>query len=98
MFAADSTDELTDFFKASLIGIDYDVEYARKLDRRYSALSLIINARAATDSQVMAEIVSDAVDAAAVKYNLKVKTFFLETFGMMEEGVKEHVGKASRYE
>jgi len=97
MFAADSDEELTDFFKASLIGVDYDVEYARKLERKYSALSLIINARCAADPVVMSEIVNDAVDAVSGKYHLKVRTFFMETFGMMEEG-KGNLGKASRYE
>ncbi len=97
MFAADSEDELTDFFKASMIGVDYDVEYDRKLDRQYSALSLIINARCAADPSRMAEVADDAVDDAAAKYGLKVRTFFMETFGMMEEG-KGNIGKASRYE
>lgn len=97
MFAADSDEELTDFFKASLIGIDYDVIYDRKLDRKYSALSLIINARCAADPVVMADIVDDAVDSVSAKYDMKVRTFFLETFGMMEEG-KFNLGKASRYD
>lgn len=97
MFAADSQEELTDFFKASLIGVDYEVEYDRKLEREYSALSLIINARCAAEADVMAEIVDDAVDAVSQKYNMKVRTFFMETFGMMEEG-KGNIGKASRYE
>lgn len=97
MFAADSQEELTDFFKASMIGVDYDVIYDCRLDREYSALSLIINARCAADAELMAEIVNDAVDAISVKYNMKVRTFFMETFGMMEEG-KGNIGKASRYE
>lgn len=97
MFAADSQEELSDFFKASLIGVDYDIEYSQKLEKKYSALSLIINARSAADSQIMAEIVNDAMDAVSLKYNLKVRTFFMETFGMMEEG-KGNVGRASRYE
>ena len=96
MFAADSDEELTDFFKASMIGVDYDVIYDRKLDRKYTTLSLIINARCAADAVVMSDIVSDAVDAVSVKYNLKVRTFFLESFGMMEEG-KFNIAKASRY-
>ena len=96
MFAADSEEELTDFFKASMTGVDYDVEYDRRLQRRYSALSLIINARCAADPVVMADIVDDAVEAVSDKYNMKVRTFFMETFGMMEEG-KGNIGKASRY-
>ena len=97
MFAADDAENMTDFFKASLIGVDYDVEYSRKLDKKYSALSLVINARAAADSQDMSDIVNDALDSVSVKYNLKIKTFFMEIFGMMEEG-RGNTGHASRYE
>lgn len=86
-----------DFVKASLIGVDYETEFAKKLENTYSAISLIINARAAAQSQVMADIVEDAVAAAAAKYSLRAKTFFVETFGMMEEG-KGNGGRASRYE
>ena len=68
-----------------------------KTDRKYSALSLIINARCAADAQVMAEVVDDVVDEVSQKYNMKTRTFFMETFGMMEEG-KGNIGKASRYE
>ena len=85
-----------DFVKASLIGVDYDVEYARKLARPYSAISIILNARAAADSHVMADVVEAALDTVADKYNLKSRTFFVETFGMMEEG-KGNGGRASRY-
>lgn len=93
-FAAGEGD---DFVKASLIGIDYDVEYDRKLTRTYSAISLVINARAVADSHVMADIVEEALLAVADKYNLRFRTFFVETFGMMEEG-RGDGGRASRYE
>lgn len=93
MFAAGEGD---DFVKASLIGIDYDIEYAHKLNGKYNSISLIINARAVADSQDMADIVDDAIDAAKHKFNLKTRTYFIETFGMMEEG-KGNGGKASRY-
>ena len=85
-----------DFFKASLIGVDYDVEYTRKLTGAYSAISVVINARAAANSQVMAQIVDSALDTAMDRYNLNARTFFMETFGMMEEG-KGNGGRASRY-
>ena len=85
-----------DFFKASLIGVDYGVEYTRKLTRPYSAVSLVINARAVANSQVMAKIVDDALDAITARFNLRARTFFMETFGMMEEG-KGNGGRASRY-
>lgn len=86
----------TDFFKASLIGIDYNVEYASSLEKNYSAISVIINARAAAQSQAMAEIVENALGFVCGKYGLKMKTFFMETFGMMEEG-KGNGGRASKY-
>ena len=96
MFAADSEEELTDFLKASMIGVDYDIIYDRKLDRKYNALSLIINARCAAEAEVMADVVADAVDDVSAKYNLKVRIFYMETFGMMEEG-KGNIALASRY-
>ena len=89
--------EGNDFVKASLIGVDYDVEFACKLNGKYSAISLIINARATADSHDMADIVEDAIETVSDKYNLKTRTFFVETFGMMEEG-KWNGGRASRYE
>lgn len=85
-----------DYVKASLIGVDYPTEFDRRLEGRYSAVSLIINARAAADSALMAEVVDEAIDAAAQKYGLKARTFFLESFGMMEEG-RGNGGRASRY-
>ena len=88
--------EEDDFFKASLLGVDNSVEYTRKLAGNYSAISVVINARAAADSQVVAGIVDDALDVVTDRYNLRVRTFFMETFGMMEEG-KGNGGRASRY-
>lgn len=85
-----------DFVKASLIGVDYPVEFDSRLEGSYSAVSLIINARAAADSALMASAVDEAIDAAAQKYGLKARTFFLESFGMMEEG-RGNGGRASRY-
>lgn len=93
MFASGSEH---DFFKASLLGIDYEVAYDHKLIGSYSALSVIINARAVADSQVMADIVEDALEHVEEKHNLKARTFFIETFGMTEEG-KGNGGRASRY-
>ena len=44
----------------------------------------------------MASAVDEAIDAAAQKYGLRARTFFLESFGMMEEG-RGNGGRASRY-
>ncbi len=41
--------------------------------------------------------VEDALDTIAGKYNLRTRTFFVETFGMMEER-RGDGGRASRYE
>lgn len=86
----------SDYFKASLLGVDYDIEFDSRLAQPYSAISVILNARAAEDSQVMAAVVDDAIEETAEKYGLRVRTFFMETFGMMEEG-KGNGGRASRY-
>ena len=96
MFASDGAEQNADVFKASLIGVDYDIEYTSKLKSEYTALSLIINARAAADADVMADIVADAVDSISVKYDLKVRTYFVESFGMMDEG-RGNTGRASKY-
>lgn len=96
MFASDGAEQNADVFKASLIGIDYDIEYSSRLKSEYTALSLIINARAAADADVMADIVEDAVDKIADKYDLKVRTYFVESSGMMDEG-RGNTGRASKY-
>ena len=85
-----------DYFKASLIGIDYDVVCDHALAKGYAAISVIINARAAARAEDMAAVVDEALDAVAEKYALKARTFFLENFGMMDEG-RGNGGCASRY-
>lgn len=96
MFAADDPEKPDDFFKASLIGIDCDVEVTHALTKKYTALSVIINARAAAQANVMSEIVEEALGVICEKYGLKSKTFFLESFGMTEEG-RGNMGRASRF-
>ena len=96
MFASDGAEQNADVFKASLIGVDYEVEYDSKLQNEYTALSLIINARAAAKAEDMADVVEDAVDAVSQKYDLKVRTYFVESFGMMDEG-RGNTGRASKY-
>lgn len=95
MFASDGAEQ-PDVFKASLIGIDYDVEYASKLKKQYSAISLVINARAAAGSDDMVDVMEDAIESVQEKYDLRAKTFFLESFGTMEQG-RGNMGRASKY-
>ena len=70
--------------------------YDHRLEREYAAISVIINARAAAKADTMAAAVDDALDAVKGKYGLKARTFFLENFGMMDEG-RGNGGRASRY-
>ena len=75
-----------DFGKASLLGVDYVTEYDRRLEGRYSSLRVIVNARAACESQLLAELMDDALDRAAAEHNLGYQIFFTECFGMLDEG------------
>lgn len=84
-----------DFVKSSLIGVDYDVEYEGKLKKEYSRMSIVVNARAACESETMDEIVDDALDMISQKYNAKIRILFTECFGMMEEG-RRNGGRASK--
>lgn len=75
-----------DFNKASLIGIDYDTEYAQQFTQPQSAIRMIINARAVCESRPLARIMDDALDEVCERYNLGCQVFFTECFGMMDEG------------
>ena len=75
-----------DFNKASLIGVDYDVEYAQKLLRPHKNLRMIINARAVCEARPLARLMDDALDEVCEKYDLDCQVFFTECFGMADEG------------
>ena len=47
---------------------------------------ILVNARGVCESDLLLDIVDDAFDAIAEKYNVKIKLFFNECFGMMDEG------------
>lgn len=87
--------EGNDFIKASLVGVDYDIEYDRKLENKYTAMSIVLNARAICESDVMGQIVEDALDDVKAKYNLRCNIIFTECFGLMDEG-RGNGGRASR--
>ncbi len=84
-----------DFVKASLIGVDYDIEYERRLERPYTAMAIIVNARATCESETMGDIVEDALDAIRAAYNLKCNVIFTECFGFADEG-RRNGGRASK--
>ncbi len=75
-----------DFNKASLIGVDYDVEYEQQFLRDHKSMRMIINARAVCESRPLARIADDAIDEACEKHGLDCQVFFTECFGMADEG------------
>ncbi len=75
-----------DFNKASLIGIDYDIEYEQRFLRNHKNMRMIINARAVCESRLLARIIDDAIDEVCDRYNLDCQIFFTECFGMADEG------------
>ena len=75
-----------DYGKFSLIGVDYDIIHDQELKEETEKLRLVVNARAVCESDLLLDIVDDAFDAIAEKYNVKIKVFFSECFGMMDEG------------
>ena len=84
-----------DFVKASLVGVDYDIDYERKLEHDYTAMSIVVNARAVCESETMAAIVDEALAAIGEKHGLACHVLFTECFGMMDEG-RGNGGRASR--
>ena len=85
-----------DFVKCSIVGVDYDLEYDRKLDKEYSGIAIVVNARATCESETFGDIVEDATDAIKAKWNLKCRVIFTECFGFYDEG-RRNGGRASRY-
>lgn len=75
-----------DFNKASLIGVDYDIEYAQQLLRPHKNLRMIINARAVCEARPLARLMDDALDEVCEKHDLDCQVFFTECFGMADEG------------
>ena len=94
LFAAGEGD---DFVKCSIVGIDYDLEFDRKLDRDYSGIAIVVNARAVCESETFGDIVEDAMDAIKAKHNLKCRIIYTECFGFADEG-RRNGGRASRYD
>ncbi len=75
-----------DFNKASLIGVDYDIEYEQQFLRDHKNMRMIVNARAVCEARVLSRIVDDATDEICDRYDLDSQIFFTECFGMADEG------------
>ena len=78
-----------DYAKCSLIGVDYDILHDQQLRENTVKMKLVVNARAICESDLLVDIVDEAFEAIRDRYNVKVKTFFSECFGMMDEGYKD---------
>ena len=88
-----------EFAKASLLGVGFDIEWTQRLASTYTKIGIVFNARAMCESDVMASIVDDAIDAVCRTFGLSEHCFFVECFGMMDEGRKAvDGGRASRIE
>lgn len=75
-----------DYNKASLIGVDYDIEYAEQFLRPHKNMRMIINGRAVCEARPLARIMDDALDFVCYKHDLDCQVFFTECFGMADEG------------
>ena len=78
-----------DYGKCSLIGVDYDILHDAQLKEKTSKMKLVVNARAVCESDLLIDIMDDAFDAVKEQYGVRIKTFFSECFGMMDEGYKD---------
>ena len=82
-----------DFNKASLIGVDYDVEYAQQFLRPHKNLRMIVNARAVCESRPLARLMDDALDEVCEKYDLGLPSVL---HGMLRHGRRGKVGTGGR--
>jgi len=74
--------------KASLLGIDYPVEFDLRFSAPQTALRAVINARAACESEVLDFLMDAALRESCQRFGLQLRVFFTECFGMMDEGRK----------
>lgn len=72
--------------KASLIGIDYPTEFDCRFTSPQTELRLVLNARAACESEVLDFLMDTALRETCAAYGAKLRVFFTECFGMMDEG------------
>ena len=72
--------------KASLLGIDYPTEFDCRFSAPQTELRLVLNARAACESEVLDFLMDAALRETCAAYGAKLRVFFTECFGMMDEG------------
>ena len=72
--------------KASLLGVDYGIEFDRCFSVPQTELRCAVNARAACESEVLDFLMDAALRDACRKFGWKLHVFFTECFGMTDEG------------
>lgn len=77
---------LPEYAKASMIGIDYPVSFESRLPLEYDGVVFVINARAVCESERLSDIMAEAAEEAAQKAGARMRVYFTECFGMMDEG------------
>lgn len=75
-----------DYAKASLIGVDCELEFDSRLQNRYDSYRIIVNARAACESLLLDSVMDEALSEAVKKHGVKCRVFATESFGMTDEG------------
>lgn len=81
-----ATGEGSDFSKASLIGVDYETEFDRRLENYWPKYSVVVNARAACESQPLGALMEEALRETVEKYGVTCRVYATECFGMTDEG------------
>ena len=76
-----------ELLKVSLTGVDYPLEFDRRLSAPVNNLRCIINARAVCESDRLDEVMDLALKETARQFGLSLRVYFTECFGMMDEGL-----------
>ena len=72
--------------KVSLLGIDDPAQFDCRFTAPQTELRLVLNARAACESEVLDFLMDAALRETCAAHELKLRVFFTECFGMMDEG------------
>lgn len=75
-----------DYAKASLIGVDYEPEFDKRMESECDRYSIVINARASCPSTKLDDVMDDALTDTVQAMDLFCHVFATECFGMMDEG------------
>lgn len=81
---ANNIPDNNEYLKASLIGIDHNIEFENKINSPKNKISLIINMRSILPSDKLSKIVDEAINLLSKEYNINTITKFLESFGIMD--------------